>query len=125
MVPESPSKRSVPASQWEQEGHGRYRKRQAEMPAEMLQARVSGSMPSDVRADPPPDQIAVEASAQAPAESEPVSAEEFLKEEAVDIDSVVAYEVLGSAIESGEQKTILSLQPLSKCAECMHTKAIL
>ncbi|CAE7284227.1 unnamed protein product, partial [Symbiodinium microadriaticum] len=74
---------------------------QAEMPAEMLQARVSGSMPSDVRADPPPDQIAVEASAQAPAESEPVSAEEFLKEEAVDIDSVVAYEVLGSAIESG------------------------
>ena len=39
-VPESPSKRPVPASQWEQEGHGRYRKRQAEVPAEVLQAGV-------------------------------------------------------------------------------------
>ncbi|CAE7246360.1 HCN2, partial [Symbiodinium microadriaticum] len=64
-VPESPSKRPVPASQWEQEGHGRYRKRQAEVPAE--------------------------ASAQAPAESGPVSVE-----------------VLGSAIELGEQKNELA-----------------
>eukprot|EP00439_Symbiodinium_sp_Y106_P055947 s2869_g7.t2 len=80
-VPESPSKRPVPVSQWEQEGHGRYRKRQAEMPAE--------------------------ASAPASAESGPVSVEDFLKEEAVDIDSVVAYEVLGSTVELGEQKNEL------------------
>ena len=103
-VPESPSKRPVPASQWEQEGHGRYRKRQAEVPAEVLQTRASESGPSEVIAEPPAAQIAAEASAPASAESGPVSVEDFLKEEAVDIDSVVAYEVLGSTVELGEQK---------------------
>ncbi|CAE7484287.1 unnamed protein product, partial [Symbiodinium sp. CCMP2456] len=106
-VPESPSKRPVPASQWEQEGHGRYRKRQAEMPAEVLQVRVSESVPSEVTAEPPAAQIAVEASAPASAESGPASVEDFLKEEAADIDSLVAYEVLGSTVELGEQKNEL------------------
>ena len=106
-VIESPSKRPVPASQWEQEGHGRYRKRQAELPAEVLQARASEALPSEVRTEPTAAEMATETSGPTPAESGPVSVEEFLKEEAVDIDSVVAYEAMGSAVELGEQKNQL------------------
>ena len=104
-VPESPGKRPVPASHWEQEGHGRYRKREAETPAEKLDPRVAET--PDVVSNP----VHMQTSGQSPAniltDAGPMTVEDVLQEETVHVNSLFAYQSLGCSIELGEQKNEL------------------
>lgn len=121
----SPTKRS--SSRWTQEGHQRYRKREAEVPAEELDPRVSNkegeTETEGAHAAPQAEQLPLEGSSEA---TGPMTVEDALKEGPADIDSLVNYTRNGSNffIELGEQKNEFVAEAAVHVKRCFKKEGV-